>query len=525
MNLRPILIAYGLANAILYSALLPLWEGFDEPFHFGYVQRLANGQGPPDPRTATLSREVANSILLAPAAPPVKHNLPEVTTYSEYFALPQSKRAEIEAQLREIPPDLRWQSSDLLNYEGQHPPLAYLALAAPERLLAHVPLPVRVLILRVIASVVATLLLYAGASKLCSELGLAESYRAATIFCIFSLQMTWATVAHVANDWLAVPLAIWTLTAAIGYWKAPRTWATAWLAGLTAAGLLTKAYFLALVPLVVVVCLARKSLARKKWMDLALAAGIILAVAAPWYIRNAVKYGALSGMQEARAGFGPAAAIQSTVTLDWTATAVASLRSWLWTGNNSFTSFSLVTEAAIIAIWLVALVLWAAGRHQESERVAALYVLLFAAALLYATLVSYASSGGIAKAAAPWYSQVLATPLLALAYLGCARRRRLGGIAAAILVALFAYVLAATYVAKLIPLYGGYQERASLALLWKLYSERLGDLARNLDLLSLAPARVIFALTALVVALAIALAVQLTRTLIAPAQPGPTDRP
>lgn len=54
MKLKLLLVAYALANAVLYSAMLPLWEGFDEPFHFGYVQRLANGQGFPDPRT-TLS--------------------------------------------------------------------------------------------------------------------------------------------------------------------------------------------------------------------------------------------------------------------------------------------------------------------------------------------------------------------------------------------------------------------------------------------------------------------------------------
>jgi len=38
------LLAYGLLNATLYTGLLPLWEGFDEPFHFAYVQQLANGQ-------------------------------------------------------------------------------------------------------------------------------------------------------------------------------------------------------------------------------------------------------------------------------------------------------------------------------------------------------------------------------------------------------------------------------------------------------------------------------------------------
>ena len=57
MTLRWFLLAYVLTNAALYSALLPLWEGFDEPFHFGYVQYLANGNGLPDPRTSRLSKE------------------------------------------------------------------------------------------------------------------------------------------------------------------------------------------------------------------------------------------------------------------------------------------------------------------------------------------------------------------------------------------------------------------------------------------------------------------------------------
>src|ERR1700676_5219037 len=74
---RVLLIAYILVNAALYSVLLPLWEGFDEPFHFAYVQQLANGQGLPDARTARLSREVGASLLLAPASQAVQQNLPQ----------------------------------------------------------------------------------------------------------------------------------------------------------------------------------------------------------------------------------------------------------------------------------------------------------------------------------------------------------------------------------------------------------------------------------------------------------------
>ena len=99
MNNRFLLVSYALVSAVLYSVLLPLWEGFDEPFHFAYVQQLANWQGLADPRTSRLSREVAASILLAPASHVVKQNLPQVTSYAQYFSWPASKRSEARRRL------------------------------------------------------------------------------------------------------------------------------------------------------------------------------------------------------------------------------------------------------------------------------------------------------------------------------------------------------------------------------------------------------------------------------------------
>ena len=147
-----LLLVYAALNAVLYSMLLPLWEGFDEPFHFGYVQQLANGEGLPDVRSARLSREVWESILRAPASDPVKSNLPQVVAYTEYFSWPAERRSAARQSLRDIPPDYRWQLSSAGNYEAHHAPLAYLLLAGPERLLAGIPLPPRVLILRIMAA-------------------------------------------------------------------------------------------------------------------------------------------------------------------------------------------------------------------------------------------------------------------------------------------------------------------------------------------------------------------------------------
>ena len=40
LRLRHAIMMFGILNACLYSALLPLWEGFDEAFHYGYVETL-----------------------------------------------------------------------------------------------------------------------------------------------------------------------------------------------------------------------------------------------------------------------------------------------------------------------------------------------------------------------------------------------------------------------------------------------------------------------------------------------------
>jgi hypothetical protein len=493
-----LLVAYGLANALVYSALLPLWEGFDEPFHFGYVQHIANGQGFPDPRSSFLSREAGSSIRIAPASRIVQMNLPEIaTTYSDFFSLTPDRRAAIRAQLREIPPEWRWQDSHFLNYEAHQSPLAYILLALPERALAGVPLPNRVLALRILGAFAGTLLLYFGADRLFRELGLTGGHLSAAIFCTFSSQMTWATMAHVANDWLSVPLAVWSLTLTIRYGRNPGFRTAAGVGGVLALGLLTKAYFLALVPVAFIVCLVKK-----RFKDLCPLTAIVLIAAGPWYVRNVFRYGSLSAMQEARTGIGASAVIRGAWALDWPRGVVDGIRATLWTGNNSFMSFSGKTLAAIAMVWLIALILWARSHHGSAEWITILHCAFFLAALAYSAVVSSINTGGIATGPSPWYSQVLLAPMLGLAFLGYSKSHRLGRFAASALVALFGYVLIATYVVKLIPLYGGYEGRTSLAALIALYSGRFPCLMDNLNVISLAPAGILLSLTAIVVTLA-----------------------
>jgi hypothetical protein len=514
MKRRRLLLAYALTNAVLYSMLLPLWEGFDEPFHFGNVQHLANGNGVPDPRTSRLSQEVASSLLLAPASLSVQRNLPLVTSYPEFFRWPESRRQRLHQELSQIDPRLRWQPSDYLDYEALQAPLAYAVLALPERALANMPLPCRVLSLRIMAGTLGCLLLFFGAERLARQLGVSDPHKEAAIFCTFSCQMIWATLAHVANDWLAVPLALWLLVMAIHYEEDPSVRRVTLASGVLSMGLLTKAYFIAFIPLMLSVCILRR-----RWRDLSIALVAISALAGPWYVRNLERYGTISGMQELRQGTDPMPAVLSVRIGRIPAAIDACARSALWTANNTFRTFSTKTLEAVIVAWLAALLLWAATRHRSAERIVILFCGLFLAALAYDTAINYVASHHESASPCAWYTQVLLVPMLALGLLGTSRSGKAGRIVAASMVLLFGYILVATYWVKLMPLYGGFEGRTSLASVTMLYRERLSMLMAGLNEVCLAPAAVILFLSGVVAILAAGQQVILIRQLFPASRP------
>lgn len=494
---RGVLLAYGLANAIVYSSLAPLWGGFDEPFHFGYVQSLANGNGFPDPRESRLSAEEARSIALAPASPSVKRNLPQVTTFSEYFALPPEERRARRQELFSIDPALRWRSSGFINYEGQQAPLAYLILAGPERMMAAAPLPFRVLSLRIFCGGMAAILLVFGTLRLGEQLELRRAWPALLTFCVLSSQMIWATAAHVANDWLAIPLALWLLVLTMGFHEnatMPRAIACAVVLAL---GLLTKAYFLAFIPL-----LAAVFLLMRRFREGLVAALVLIVAAGPWYLRNVARYGAISGMQEMRMGIHPADALRA-VRLEKAIPAIDMyLRQALWTGNNLFRTFSIVTLRLIILACLAGLLLWLISKHKQREWIVAGYLALFVAALGYDTAINFVMSNGEATSPAPWYTQILLAPMLALVFLGASRWRRTGRVIATAVTFLYGYVIVVTYWEKLIPMYSGIADRMTLKLLLETYGHA-PRLFAALSEVSLGPATVIVSGAALVTILAV----------------------
>jgi hypothetical protein len=106
-----------------------------------------------------------------------------------------------------------------------------------------------------------------------------------------------------------------------------------------------------------------------------------------------------------------------------------------------------------------------------------------------------------------------------LTLLGASRGERLGRLVAASLMVLLGYVLAATYAAKLIPLYGGYEGRASVAATAVLYGHGLKELVTNLDSVLLVPAAVVCLLAGITIVLTVAQQIVIIRYLFDRTEP------
>ncbi len=499
-----LLLAFAFANALVYSSLLPLWEGFDEPWHYGYVQSLETGRVPVLGETR-LSREVWDSMLASPASHVVAHAWPELQTFDRYFALDAAARVRMRRGLEAIPRGEARLPDRHTNHEAQQPPLAYALLAAPDLLLSRTSIAVRVLWLRVLASCLAALITFFAATSLFRTLGLSGSYQALALFCIFACQMYWATVAHVANDALGLPLTVWFAAACAAFSAQPRTTGAVWLALATSLGLLTKAYFLPLLALGAIVVAYRRVRA------LALFAGIVAVLAGPWYVRNAVVYHNWSGLLMTSGGVN---SFSSLAGVEWSRAIPYMLRATLWTGNNSFTSFSSVTLNSLLVLLAVGIVLYGVRAIRRGPAAGEWSVLGFLAVLGAAVILVVGNDvvflKGASAGAAPWYTIVLLAPALGIVFLGLSGFGRMGRLTAAAIALVWCYVCITTYAVKLIPLYGGYSKgRMTLKETLEWYVGSHHELMSILSTISLAPPLAIFFGTSVIVSLSIAITVRL----------------
>jgi hypothetical protein len=501
-------LLFGLVNACLYSAVLPLWEGFDEAFHYGYVETLWQTRRLPVLGRTLLPADIWRSLALAPVSPIVHRWFAQTIAYNAWFSLPAPSKEQRRNDLDRLRPEAA--PSSVPDYEAHHPPLAYLVLAPIDWSISGAPIRVRVLVLRLVGAVLSIILLFFGASALGRNLELPQPFLNAALFTIFCSQMLYATVAHVANDWLAVGIAALYVASLARLVREPVGKSVFSAALWLSAGLLTKAYFLAFVPpaAIAVAFIWR----RIRWQSVAAGAAIVIAIAGPWYLRNLALYGNISGTHEEFDGIGFRQALAAAPRINWASTAAFLARGSLWTGNATFTSFSKLTLDIVLAFLLLAIVFWAVERSaiRPAERIVFITIVFFCIAVAYASCASFAHTKGDSPGASPWYTQVLLAPVVMLAYLGMSRSTRFGAVVAAVTTVIWGWVLIATWAFKLFPMYAaGDTAPMRFHEAWNWYTHSAGAHMHDLSLIALAPGPLLYAGLLVTLALIIGLAATL----------------
>jgi hypothetical protein len=502
-NAHFLILLLAVINAILYCGLLPLWEGFDEPFHYGYIQSLYVCHRIPVLNRTRISSEIRESLTLVPVGPILHRSLPRSISFADWFRMSSQQRDALRKALLSLPPRLEVERSELANYEAQQTPLAYVLLLPLNVVASWLPLPPRILMLRVCIAVSSTLLVFLAANQLATALGVEAPFRLLALTCMFESQMFWASVAHVGNDWLSIPLAT-ALLAYVARVARHHKQRDLMIAGLLlAGGLLTKAYFLAFVPALFVLLFSQWARSYIALRSVAIVVCVPVVIAAPWYIRNVLLYGSVSGMQENTRGIGFNRVFEALFQIKWL-TSFGALARWsLWTGNWSFVAFSQSTLNFEILLLAASLVLLLARRKQITSAELWIFAALasFGLGLVYYTCVAWADTRGAATNAMPWYPQCVMPVIWILGALGMQRSGIAGRVIAGLTCLVAAWVAALTYMAKLFPLYGGYQGRASLAPLWKWWTGNPGTL---LSSVTLVPVSVLFALLSIFLVLLVA---------------------
>lgn len=426
---------------LLYACTLPLWEGWDEPFHYGYVENLAVFHQIPVLGKSTITAEIANSLLDTPLPVFLATPVHGSTSLSEWHSLSQAEKTALRTKLLSVPPSQRYLPAPNPNYEAQQAPLAYALLTPVDWLLANVQLLHRILLLRIVESVATILLLFFGLQRLASAAQLSEPFRSAAIYCSIATDALWASMAHVGNDAVAIALTVW-LCALLSENKRPLAASLVF-----AAGLLTKAYFLAFAPVFYLWLFLQPSRRR------ILAALLPLLIAGPWYLRNLRLYSSISGTQETvqhHVTF--ASALSAAPHINWLRSVSTFWRAALWTGNWSSIAFSrgaLYVEASLMLIGLVLCAFVARPRTGWLWAASASLAL----ALVYQTCVTWVASGGMASTE-PWYGQGILAASWVLIFAGFSAIRRIGKLLSLALCCLIACIAIVSFPLVLLPYYG-----------------------------------------------------------------------
>jgi hypothetical protein len=387
-----------LVRGAFYCNLIPLWEGFDEWGHYAFVEHLRLHPGTLPRTTDGVTEEIRRSVQSAP---------------------------------------IRHEASDPMTlFEAEQPPLYYWILSVPNRIWASTDIATRVNRLRLISVLIASLAMpfaWLAALELFSSRALAVSVCAL----ITAMPGLMIDIARIGNESLAIALGSWLILLLLrdrSLWSRLGPQGAIQLGVALGLGLLTKAYFLAFIPVLIF---------RRRIYSLAVA----LSIGGWWYWRNFRLTGTWTGeiMDVAASRVGWTAKLAAIGKMHWLRVLDTALWTHIWTGAWSFLTvrswmyrlFELVF--AIVAIMLVlALLRRPIGRFKVKLAMLISLEGLFALAISYQALGIFLAKN--MSLGAGWYFYALVVDealLLASGMLILVGRRRVI-FAMGFLIALFA---------------------------------------------------------------------------------------
>jgi dolichyl-phosphate-mannose-protein mannosyltransferase len=414
-------------RGLWYSAMMPVWEGYDESYHFAYLQYVAAGKtlfsG-----TAGVSLEVQHSLHLLPLAWELSlQGLPQpLITDDSFWQLSAKDRDILTSGVRNIPPE-EWSqpaTEAIPNYEFQQAPLYYWLFSVPMCLMARATLLSRVMVLRMLSVMLASIVVPL-AYRIAREIFGDDRKALGVTALLVLLPELMVNVARVGNESPALVLMTIALIYALRAVEKPESW-SAWIAlGLTLGlGLLAKAYFLVTLPAFLLIGVyliwASRATPESKRRTIAItfrwcaACGIILAVAGRWYWRVHATTGSWSGIiaLPGLRNISLAEKLAAIPHVNWRSGAISVLLSHIWFGGWSFLRLpvgwyilaAVPITIAVVGV-IVRLVRAAKGSawdtHDSQIAVLAAFYGCFVAGLAYHVLVTFLSLG--ISASTGWY--------------------------------------------------------------------------------------------------------------------------
>lgn len=496
------------SQGLVYIVSTPLWEGWDEAFHYSYIQGLAETRTLPVYGKSLLSKELTSSFEQAPLSYGANLNLDgRYTVFEEYWKLSAEERLRRDTALRSIPNSERTIADTAVpiqNYEAHQAPLYYLLAAPIYSVFSSHDVLTRAFVLRLFSLLIGSLVVPI-AFAIVSYAG-SERHKRIIPLLLVLLPLLYPTLARIANDSLAVPLFSALLLLMIRYFTRSCVTKDAMAIGVVfGLGLLTKAYFLPALPALGLIFLLALFTDRPRGKLLAHAVLIVVlasAISGAWYVRNYALYDNLSGMQEVTRtpNLSLADRIAGVTQVEWGSSLQAMFKQHIWIGNTSLLALSGATyQMGYLLIFLAvigsarAAISWLrlplaeklSLARNPSVVILAIFYGFFVLGVLYHMLANYMLLG-VPDGTGGWYLYAVIVAELILLVQGL---ESLAGRRATIAsnVVLICYVLIANLVSllcKTLPSYGGFIiPRFHLSHFVELYSPSgLGTMLGNLAL-------------------------------------------